>query len=24
VILKSRKYQPMDYKIRYEEGKDNY
>jgi len=24
VILKSRKHQPMDYEIRYEEGKDNY
>ncbi len=24
VVLKSRKHQPMDYEIRYEEGKDNY
>ena len=24
VILKSRKHPPMDYEIRYEEGKDNY
>ena len=24
VILKSRKHEPMDYEIRYEEGKDNY
>jgi hypothetical protein len=24
VILKSKKHQPMDYEIRYEEGKDNY
>ena len=24
VILKSRKHQPMDYEIRYEDGKDNY
>ena len=24
VILKSRKHQPMDYEIRYEEGKDKY
>jgi hypothetical protein len=24
VILKSRKHEPMDYEIRYDEGKDNY
>ena len=24
VILKSRKHPPMDYEIRYEDGKDNY
>jgi len=24
VILKSRKHEPMDYEIRYEDGKDNY
>ena len=24
VVLKSRKHQPMDYEIRYEDGKDNY
>jgi hypothetical protein len=24
VILKSRKPEPMDYEIRYDEGKDNY
>jgi hypothetical protein len=24
VILKSKKPEPMDYEIRYEEGKDNY
>ena len=24
VVLKSKKYEPMDYEIRYEDGKDNY
>ena len=24
VVLKSKKHEPMDYEIRYEDGKDNY